>query len=81
LRLSVLAAFGLYDIGLTVAVALLCWKSVKNSGLVNDDGSSALFFASMFLSTILAVAYVLVANIVLDDVKRTECDREELLPG
>ena len=72
LRWPVLAVFALYDIPLIIAIGLLYWKSVRNSGLVDDDGSSFLFFASRFLPTLLAVAYTLFATILLDDVKRTQ---------
>lgn len=72
LRWPAPAVFALYDIFLILAIGLLYWKSVRSSGLVDDDGSSSLFFASRFLPTLLAVAYSLVATILLDDVKRTE---------
>ena len=72
LRWPALLAFALYNSILIVAIVILYWTSSKNFGLVDDDGSSGVAFASRFVPTLLAVAYVLVATIVLDDVKRTE---------
>ena len=62
----------MYDCALILAVALLYWKSDRNFGVIDDDGTSKRVFASRFVPTLLAVAYVLIATIVVDDVKRTE---------
>ena len=66
--------FGLaiYNLVLILAIALLYWKSVHNLGLLDDDGSSELVFASRFLPTLVAVIYVFVTMILLDDVKRID---------
>lgn len=60
-------------ITLLIAVVLLCSLSVNNDGLGVDDGSSILFFAWRFTPSLLAVLYVQLTAMLLDDVKRTEC--------
>ena len=72
LRWPSLLLFAVYDIALFLAVALLYWKSDRNFGLIDDDGTSSSVFASRFVPTLLAVVHVLTATIIVDDVKRTE---------
>ena len=67
-----LLLFALYDCALLVAIVILYWKSYRDFGLIDDDGTSDLVFVSRFLPTLLAVAYVLFATIIVDDVRRTE---------
>lgn len=67
-----LFSLGLYTLTLILTVALLYRKSVHNNGLVEDNGAAHLVFASRYVPTLLAVTYVLVATILVDDVKRTE---------
>jgi hypothetical protein len=53
-------------------IALLMWRSIVCYGLGNDDGTSALFFGWRFSPTLVAVLYVLLTSMLLEDVKRTE---------
>lgn len=55
-----------------VMVVTLHITSVRNSGLVDDDGSRGIIVASKFVPTLLASPYVFVLSIILDDIKRTE---------
>ncbi|TGJ83738.1 hypothetical protein E0Z10_g5028 [Xylaria hypoxylon] len=57
---------------LELAVLVVHVVSSRNSGLVEDDGSRAVVVGSKFVPTLLAVAFGLLATILLDDVKRTE---------
>ncbi|KAI0192158.1 hypothetical protein F4808DRAFT_465203 [Astrocystis sublimbata] len=57
---------------LDVAVIVVHVISSSNAGVVNDYGSTAKIIASKFVPTLLAVAFSLLASILLDDVKRTE---------
>lgn len=54
-------------------VVALWWRSVVNNGLGTDDGSSMLLFGWRFTPPLLAVLYVQMTAMLLDDVKRTEC--------
>lgn len=57
---------------LGIAVIVVHAISSRNSGLVPDDGSSAIAVGTKFVPTLLAVVSGLLAMILLDDVKRTE---------
>lgn len=67
--LSLIIAF---PVGLELAIIILHWTSIHNSGLVDLNGSHNIPLASKFVPTLLAVLYVLSLSILLDDVKRTE---------
>lgn len=62
-------------------VVALWWRSVVNNGLGTDDGSSMLLFGWRFTPPLLAVLYVQVTAMLLDDVKRTECFARMARPG
>ncbi|KAI0445143.1 hypothetical protein F4803DRAFT_509535 [Xylaria telfairii] len=72
LRWFSLGAILLFSSLLELAVLVVHVVSVKNSGLVEDNGSKAIVVGSKFVPTLLAVALGLLATILLDDVKRTE---------
>ncbi|KAF2828273.1 hypothetical protein CC86DRAFT_405278 [Ophiobolus disseminans] len=57
---------------LTVAVAVLLAKSLRNTGLAVDDGSSSLLFGWRFSPTFLAVLYTELVAMLFEDVLRTE---------
>ena len=59
-------------LGLSLLIALLMWRSIVYHGLGNDDGTSALLFGWRFSPTLVAVLYVLLTSMLLEDVKRTE---------
>jgi Protein of unknown function (DUF3433) len=59
-------------LGLSLLIALLTWRSIVCYGLGNDNGSSTLLFGWRFSPTLVAVLYVLLTAMLLDDVKRTE---------
>lgn len=62
-------------------VIALWWRSVVNNGLGTDDGSSMLLFGWRFTPPLLAVLYVQLTAMLLDDVKRTECFARMARPG
>ncbi|KAI1160922.1 hypothetical protein F5B18DRAFT_469974 [Nemania serpens] len=64
----VLTLYLLLEIAVTVVHAI----SSRNSGLVRDDGLSAITVGNKFVPTLSAVVSGLLAMILLDDVKRTE---------
>jgi hypothetical protein len=57
---------------LLLIVILLYRLSATNHGLGNNDGSSILLFGWRFTPTLIAVLYVQLTAMLLDDVKRTE---------
>ncbi|KAI1174675.1 hypothetical protein F4777DRAFT_553044 [Nemania sp. FL0916] len=61
-----------FSLLLELAVLIAHVISLRNSGLVEDNGSRAIVVGSKFVPTLLAVAFGLLATILLDDVKRTE---------
>ncbi|KAI0107195.1 hypothetical protein GGR51DRAFT_571105 [Nemania sp. FL0031] len=67
--LCLILAFSLL---LELAVLVVHIISTRNSGLVDDDGSKTIVIGSKFAPTLLAVAFGLLATILLDDVKRIE---------
>lgn len=76
-------------LGVTTVVALtLClvsfllwWRSSINYGLGPDDGSSALLFGWRYSPTLIAVIYVQMTTVLLQDVKRTEPYARLARPG
>ncbi|KAI0544206.1 hypothetical protein F4679DRAFT_591751 [Xylaria curta] len=72
LRWFSLGAILLFSSLLELAVLVVHVVSVKNSGLMEDNGSKAIVIGSKFVPTLLAVPLGLLATILLDDVKRTE---------
>ncbi|KAJ5174719.1 uncharacterized protein N7482_000596 [Penicillium canariense] len=61
-------------VALTLCVVsfLLWWRSSTNYGLGPDDGSSTLLFGWRYSPTLIAVIYVQMTTVLLEDVKRTE---------
>lgn len=57
---------------LFLVVLLLFWFSGKNHGLGDDDGSSKILFGWRFTPSLVAVLYVQLTTMLLEDVKRTE---------
>lgn len=51
---------------------LLLWWSQTNRGLGKDDGSSILLFGWRYTPTLIAILYVQLTAMLLNDVKRTE---------
>ncbi|KAI1130831.1 hypothetical protein F5Y10DRAFT_288558 [Nemania abortiva] len=72
LRRIPLCLIFVFSLLLVLAVLVVHIVSSKNSGLVEDDGSSAIVVGSKFVPTLLAVALGLLATILLNDIKRTE---------
>ncbi|RWA07716.1 hypothetical protein EKO27_g7380 [Xylaria grammica] len=66
---------------LEILIITLHAISTRNTGLVDDDDSDGLIVISKFLPTLLAVIYVLLLAILLDDVKRTEPFAHLALPS
>lgn len=68
-----------------LALCLLCfllwWKSSINYGLGPDDGSSSLLFGWRYSPTLIAVIYVQMTTVLLQDVKRTEPYARLARPG
>lgn len=62
-------------------VCLLYWYSETHYGLGVDDGSSIILFGWRFTPSLLAVAYVQLTAMLLDDVKRTEPFARLARPG
>ncbi|OJD31470.1 uncharacterized protein BKCO1_4800063 [Diplodia corticola] len=67
-----LSLLALFTCGLTLTVIGLYWYSATHYGLGNDNDTALLFFAWRFAPSLIAVIYVQMTAMVLDDVKRTE---------
>lgn len=72
LRPGFLYLLGGSAILLSTIAALLCWISETQHGLGTDDGSSLLLLGWKFSPSLIAVLYVQLTAMLLDDVKRTE---------
>lgn len=72
LRWWFLALLAVSMLTLLLLVSLLLHYSVKNDGLGSDDDSTMQFFGWRFTPSLLAVFYVQLTAMLLDDVKRTE---------
>lgn len=72
LRWPYLLVLILISIGLSAIVALLTWYSVTHKGLGDDTGSTVLLFGWRFSPTLIAVVFVLLENMLLVDIRRTE---------
>lgn len=70
-----------FDHNSPVHRSFLCWFSIEQDGLGVDDGSSILLFGWRFTPSLLAVLYVQLTAMLLDDVKRTECFAQLARPG
>ena len=57
---------------LSIVLVLLTWWSFHNNGLGDDTGRNILLFGWKFSPTLIAVLYVLLTTVLLNDVKRTE---------
>jgi hypothetical protein len=65
LPLAVVAAFAL---ALSITLAVLCWYSIRHTGLGSDDA----YFVWKYIPTILAVFFTLSMAMIYDDIRRTE---------
>jgi hypothetical protein len=65
LPLAIVAAFAL---ALSITLAVLCWYSVRHTGLGSDDT----YFVWKYIPTILAVLFTLAMAMIYDDIRRTE---------
>jgi hypothetical protein len=65
LPLAIVAAFAL---ALSITLAVLCWYSVRHTGLGSDDA----YFVWKYIPTILAVLFTLSMAMIYDDIRRTE---------
>ncbi|CZR68661.1 uncharacterized protein PAC_18560 [Phialocephala subalpina] len=72
LRLSYLLILGIISTALAVIIILLTWLSWSRSGLGDDNGSSILLFGWRFTPTLVAVLFVILETLLLEDVRRTE---------
>ncbi|KAI0901387.1 hypothetical protein F4806DRAFT_492275 [Annulohypoxylon nitens] len=72
LRWPTLSSILALTIILEILVAVFHGISIRDSGLVDDDGSGGIVVASKFVPTVLAVIHVLLISILLNDVKRTQ---------
>lgn len=81
LRWQSLALLVISTVILLSLVVTLWWQSVVTNGLGPDDGSSTLLFGWRFTPPLLAVLYVQMTSMLLDDVKRTECFARMARPG
>ncbi|KAF3386640.1 hypothetical protein F1880_000487 [Penicillium rolfsii] len=71
----------LVALALCLVCFLLWWKSSINYGLGSDDGSSSLLFGWRYSPTLIAVIYVQMTTVLLQDVKRTEPYARLARPG
>lgn len=72
LRLPPLLALLLFNAAILIAVVILHIKSEAESGLATDDGSAFILFEWRFAPTLVAVVYVFMWTLVVDNVNRTE---------
>ncbi|ETN41262.1 uncharacterized protein HMPREF1541_03197 [Cyphellophora europaea CBS 101466] len=72
LRKRFLAGFIAYTLVLGITTAVLHFISSKDMGLADEQNSTVVYVGSKFVPTLLAVLYLLLATMLLDDVKRTE---------
>lgn len=81
LRWQSLTLLAISAVILLSLVVTLWWRSVVNNGLGTDDGSSMLLFGWRFTPPLLAVLYVQMTAMLLDNIKRTECFARMARPG
>ncbi|KAI1388600.1 uncharacterized protein F4822DRAFT_251261 [Hypoxylon trugodes] len=72
LRWHCLSSLLIFTLMLEIMVVISHIISSRELGLVDDDGSRGIVVASKFVPTVLAVVYVFLLSILLNDVKRTE---------
>lgn len=81
LRLPSLTALLLFNILLLFAVIVLHVRSNTNLGIATDDGSASITFSWRFVPTLVAVVYVFMWMVVMDNVNRTEPFARMSRPG
>lgn len=59
-------------LAILASVVAMQWYSTTRDGLGNDDGSSVILFGWRFTPSLVAVLYVQMTAMLLDDAKRTE---------
>ncbi|KAJ5888389.1 hypothetical protein N7495_008430 [Penicillium taxi] len=67
-----MGVLSLVTFGLSLTVFLLWWRSSTTYGLGSDNGSSAMLFGWRYSPTMIAVIYVQMTAVLLNDIKRTE---------
>lgn len=72
LRPAFLGSMALISIALAIALAALCWYSIKHNGLQEDRDTPGLLAARRYLPTVLAVFFTQALVIIANDIKRTE---------
>jgi hypothetical protein len=72
LRWPYLLTLFITSLGLGSAVGMLTWYSAINNGLSTDNGSAVLLFGWRFSPTLVAVLYVLLETLLVNDVRSTE---------
>src|ERR1700722_5056064 len=72
LRWPYLLTLFITSLGLGSAVGMLTWFSAINNGLSTDNGSAVFLFGWRFSPTLVAVLYVLLETLLVNDVRRTE---------